>query len=112
MAEMPDSRPEGSERHLREYGKGAPNVAARRDHSSPEEPMLMEAVVERENMTRALKRVQANKGAPGVDGMTVDELLPHLRAEWAWIKEELLQGAYKPSPQPRRSHDTGCSADR
>src|SRR5690625_3650102 len=49
-------------------------------------------------MTRALRRVQANQGAPGVDGMTVDELLPYLHLEWPRIKEELLNGTYKPAP--------------
>jgi len=58
----------------------------------------MDAVVERENMKRALRRVQANKGASGVDGMTVDELLPYLRREWPRIKEELLNGTYRPAP--------------
>lgn len=56
----------------------------------------MEAVVERENMTAALKQVRANKGAPGVDGMTIHMLLPFLRQEWPRIKEELLTGRYAP----------------
>lgn len=56
----------------------------------------MEAVVERENMTAAWKQVLANKGAPGVDGMTVHGLLPFLRQEWPRIKEELLAGRYTP----------------
>lgn len=98
MAEMPEARPEDSGRNLRGYGKGAPNVTARREPSHPEEPKLMDAVVERGNMMQALRRVQANKGAPGVDGMTVDELVPHLREEWPRIKGELLNGAYKPAP--------------
>ena len=58
----------------------------------------MEAVVERENMFAALKRVRANKGAAGVDGMSVDALLPYLREHWPRIKEELLAGRYAPSP--------------
>jgi len=57
----------------------------------------MDAVVERENMVAALQRVKRNKGAPGIDGMTVDELLPHLRECWPRIKEELLSGSYRPS---------------
>lgn len=98
MAEMPKARPEDSGRNLRTYGRSTPNVTARREPSHPEEPTLMDAVVERENMTRALRRVQANQGAPGVDGVTVDELLPHLHQEWSRIKEELLNGTYKPAP--------------
>jgi RNA-directed DNA polymerase len=62
---------------------------------------LMEAVVERENMKAALKRVQKNDGAPGVDGMTVDELVSHLRSHWPRIKEELLNGSYLPAPVRR-----------
>lgn len=58
----------------------------------------MEAVVERENMFAALKRVKANKGAAGVDGMTVDELPAYLREQWPRIKEELLVGSYVPKP--------------
>ncbi len=98
MVEMPEAHPEDSGRNLRTCGQGAPNVAARREPSRPEESELIDAVVERENMKRALRRVQANKGAPGVDGMTVDELLPYLRREWPRIKEELLNGTYRPAP--------------
>jgi len=58
----------------------------------------MEAVVERGNMTAALKRVLANKGVAGVDGMSVDALRPHLREHWPRIKEELLEGHYAPQP--------------
>lgn len=60
--------------------------------------LLMEAVVDRENMTTAYKRVMANKGAPGVDGMPVEELLPFLNREWAGIKEDLLADWFAPSP--------------
>lgn len=54
-------------------------------------------VVGPENMTRALRRVQVNKGAQGVDGITVDELPPNLHKERPRIKEELLNGTYKPA---------------
>jgi RNA-directed DNA polymerase len=47
---------------------------------------LMEAVVAAENMRQALRRVRANKGAPGVDGMTVEELPEHLKLEWPHLK--------------------------
>ncbi len=46
----------------------------------------------------ALRRVEANKGAAGCDGMPVDQLRPYLREHWSRIKEELLDGRYKPSP--------------
>jgi len=58
----------------------------------------MEAVVERENMFAALKRVKANQGAPGVDGMSVAALPTYLREHWPRIKEELLAGRYEPGP--------------
>jgi retron-type reverse transcriptase len=58
----------------------------------------MEQVVERENMLQALRRVQQNKGAPGVDGMDVKLLTPFLKEHWQVIREELLDDAYKPKP--------------
>lgn len=62
---------------------------------------LMEKVVERKNLAAALKRVTQNKGAPGIDGMKVEELLPYLRKEWSTIKEELIMGSYRPQPVRR-----------
>jgi RNA-directed DNA polymerase len=58
----------------------------------------MEAVVERENMWLGLKRVERNKGAAGVDKMTVEQLRAYLREHWLRIKEELLAGDYHPQP--------------
>jgi RNA-directed DNA polymerase len=58
----------------------------------------MEEVLRKENLKRAFKRVRANKGAPGVDGMTVDELEQHLREHWPRIREQLLSGTYVPEP--------------
>jgi group II intron reverse transcriptase/maturase len=63
---------------------------------------LMEWVVERANALAALKRVKQNKGSPGVDGMTVDELTPHLAAHWETIREQLLAGSYQPQPVRRQ----------
>ena len=61
----------------------------------------MEAVVERENMVRALERVEANKGAAGVDDMPVEALRAHLKVHWPRIKAELLSGRYQPQPVRR-----------
>jgi RNA-directed DNA polymerase len=58
-------------------------------------------VVGRENMRTALKRVQANKGAPGIDGMTVEALPRFLLNEWPAIKRQLLSGTYRPKPVRR-----------
>ena len=53
-------------------------------------------MVERSNVVRALKRVKQNKGSPGVDGMTVDELPAHLTSNWETIRAQLLDGTYRP----------------
>ena len=58
----------------------------------------MERIFSRENMMTAYRRVLANKGAPGVDKMTVEQLKPYLVEQWPHIKEELLAGRYKPAP--------------
>ena len=97
-AEKLESHPEGSRRNWREEGLGASRVTARRDDSGPEAEQLMEAVVERENMWAALKQVERNSGAAGVDKMTVAQLRSYLREHWPRIKEELLAGAYQPLP--------------
>jgi len=59
---------------------------------------LMEVVCHRDNLRAALKRVRSNKGSPGVDGMTMDELGDYLRAHWPEIREALLKGSMFPSP--------------
>jgi RNA-directed DNA polymerase len=61
----------------------------------------MEAVVERSNMIQAMHQVERNKGAAGIDGMTVDGLRPHLKEQWLAIKESLLSGNYEPKPVRR-----------
>jgi RNA-directed DNA polymerase len=58
--------------------------------------LKMEEVLTRENLSRALKRVKENKGAAGVDEMTVDDLESYLRREWPRLRKELLEGRYKP----------------
>ena len=63
---------------------------------NPETTTLIERLVERENMNRAYKRVKANKGSAGVDGMTVDELKGWVHANWDRVKGELLVGRYRP----------------
>src|ERR1700726_2880692 len=61
----------------------------------------MEAIVERNNLRRALEQVQRNKGAPGVDGMTIGKLAPYLKEHWPAIRVQLLEGSYKPQPVRR-----------
>jgi RNA-directed DNA polymerase len=71
----------------------------------PESPalaeQLMEEVCDRENLERAWKRVQRNKGGPGVDGMTIDDAKAYLREHWPGIRVRLLEGTYQPQPVKR-----------
>jgi len=71
----------------------------------PESPAstsrLMEEVCERDNLKEALRRVKANKGSPGIDGMTVGELPGYLKQHWPAIRDQLLNGTYKPTPVRR-----------
>jgi len=59
---------------------------------------LMEEVLSRYNMLKALRRVEKNKGAPGIDNLTVENLKPYLRQNWLSIREQLLKGDYRPKP--------------
>src|SRR6202163_3633341 len=71
----------------------------------PESPAstnrLMEEVCERENLKEALRRVKANKGSAGVDGMTVGGITDYLKQHWPAIREQLLNGTYEPRPVRR-----------
>ena len=62
---------------------------------------LLQAALTRENMHRALKRVRANKGAAGVDGLDIIQAARRLRTAWPAIREQLLQGTCRPSPVRR-----------
>lgn len=62
---------------------------------------MWEQMLSPENLSRALRRVRANRGAPGVDGMTTEELLPWLREHWVSVREALDAGTYRPSPVRR-----------
>jgi retron-type reverse transcriptase len=63
--------------------------------------LLLERALERPNQLRALQRVRQNRGSPGSDGMTVDELSDHLRACRPTLREQLLTGRYQPQPVRR-----------
>src|SRR6202171_2105820 len=73
--------------------------------NDPERPAsttrLMEEVCERENLKEALRRVKANKGSAGVDGMTVGGIPDYLKRHWPAIREQLLNGNFKPQPVRR-----------
>ena len=72
-----------------------------RPHDSIENDSLMMQVLDRENLILALKQVKRNKGAAGVDGMTVDKLSNYLKHHWLEIKAQLLDGSYRPQPVRR-----------
>src|ERR1043166_1264290 len=78
---------------------------ARAARTSLERPAVaepsMEAVVERENLKKALAQVKRNKGAAGVDRMSVDDLPAYLKEHWPTIRAQLLGGTYKPQPVRR-----------
>jgi RNA-directed DNA polymerase len=71
------------------------------DEGGKSDAGLWEGVWERENLTTALKRVERNGGAPGIDGMTVKDLRPHLKEHWLEIREALESGRYRPRPVRR-----------
>ena len=82
--------------------EGTETFAAACEPESPESTeRLMEEVCERENLKKALKRVRSNRGSPGVDGMTVDELPGYLREHWPTLRGQLLSGAYVPQAVKR-----------
>ena len=98
--------PEISGRQEKEAGEARPSP--RLDEAAPPPwtrndtgPGLLQAVLARENLLRALKQVRANKGAAGVDGLDIDQTVSMLRTEWPVIRESLLKGTYRPQPVRR-----------
>jgi RNA-directed DNA polymerase len=86
----------------RDSGEGTEVLVAMCAPESPAaDECLIEEVCERENLKGALKRVRANRGSPGADGMTVEELPGYLKEHWPAIREQLLQGTYQPQPVKR-----------
>lgn len=78
-------------------GSGEAEPAGHETERSGHDSFLMERIVARDNLVRALKRVQRNNGSAGVDGRTVDELSAYLRQHWSAIREQLLTGRYQPA---------------
>ncbi len=77
-------------------------IALRLSESPAGQIRLMESICERSNMRRAIRRVIKNKGAPGVDGMTVRKIKGYLKRHWTKIEQALLDGTYKPMPVRRK----------
>lgn len=98
MAERPEPRRKVAAGSREGTSEVRQTSAAGKEEASSETTTLMEQVVGRENLKRALKRVVANKGAPGIDGMTVEELTPYLKVHWLHVRGELLESRYVPQP--------------
>ena len=104
----PEKRIERSEADLRGNGRkpeaarvGGSNFPGDRERTGSREPDLIERMLERGNMLRALQAVEANRGAAGMDGMEVGQLRSYLRGHWTGIKEQILNGSYEPRPVRR-----------
>jgi RNA-directed DNA polymerase len=95
---MPKQRPRAGDGITEGKPLARQTDTACNEHAGQPVVVTMEEVLSRGNMLAAYHRVLSNKGAPGVDGMTVDELMPMLRQRWEAIREELLSGTYAPSP--------------
>lgn len=78
-----------------------PSAGMNKQTSNGESVGLWEQIFQRENLLQALKRVETNGGAPGVDGMTTDDLRPYLSVHWLEIKADLDAGRYRPQPVKR-----------
>jgi RNA-directed DNA polymerase len=83
---------------------GTESLVAKRISETPATmDHLMEEICDSENLKQALKRVRSNKGSPGCDGMTVNQLPKYLRKHWPEIRERLMHGTYEPMPVKRVS---------
>ena len=100
-AEMPEDSRKGRGGTSPGKGRERQASAAAEGISRSETTMLLEEVLRRENLKKAYNRVRSNKGAPGVDGMTVDDFGPYLKEHWPRRKEEIRNGTYQPQPVRR-----------
>ncbi len=104
----PEKKIETSEADLRVPGRkpavaqeSGSNFPGNEGQSDSTQRSLIERMLERGNLLRALQAVEANQGAAGVDGMEVGQLRSYLRERWAGIKEQILNGKYEPKPVRR-----------
>ena len=97
-AEMPGPPQRVGDGIAESMGLVCPTRAEPTETIADEASMLMEQVVCRENMLAAYRRVVRNKGAAGVDGMTVGQLWSFCQAHWEGVREQLLSGTYRPQP--------------
>ena len=80
----------------------APTAPNGNERSGTSTKLLMEQVVERSNVEAAIRRVMKNKGSPGIDGMTVQELPAYVAQHWESLRASLLAGTYQPKPVRRQ----------
>ena len=83
----------GSNERVQSVSAALPNV---RNDEKANSSNLMEKILAAPNLNRAHKRVVKNKGSHGIDGMSVDELLPHLKRNGNQLLKDVLEGNYKP----------------
>jgi RNA-directed DNA polymerase len=100
-AEMPKRPPRAGDGIAEGTGFARQTVTARDEPVDDEASMLLDRALRKENVLAAHKRVVRNGGAPGVDGMTVDDLMPWCREHWSRVREELLSDRYRPQPVRR-----------
>lgn len=98
MTEMSKDYPKAAGGTCENRDRERQTAVATEGNNSSKVSDVMQEVVRRENLKQALKRVCANKGAAGVDGMNVEALKPHLKEHWPELREELLTGTYIPQP--------------
>jgi RNA-directed DNA polymerase len=82
------------ETHFRSACDEAPTAGHRQEGSGRDD--LLQQVLSRENMVAAWKRVKANKGSVGVDGLTIEQTAEHLKVRWPQVREEIMAGTYRP----------------
>jgi RNA-directed DNA polymerase len=102
-ADQKAERPEPNRKDSGGTAKGTDEArqtsTARREHIGiEEEEGLLEKVLNRATVLAAYQRVKANGGAPGIDGMTVEDLMPFCQKNWTQVRQELLDGTYRPQP--------------
>lgn len=98
MTEMSKDSPMAAGGTCESRDRERQTAVAKEGSNSSKATDVMQEVVRRENLKQALKRVCANKGAAGVDGMKAEALKAHLKEHWPEIREELIMGTYKPQP--------------
>ena len=94
--EISEADPRGQGRKPEAAQASGSNFPGHKEQAGPKQPDLIERMLERGNLLKALQAVEANRGAAGVDGMEVSQLRKHLREHWAEIREQILNGTYEP----------------